>query len=398
MKSITTLIQNAYGGLSREVWLLSFTQFINRSGTMVIFFLSVYLKEELHMDLTRVGIAMAAFGLGSVVGVYAGGRLTDGVGAHRVMRWSLSLGAVLFVAVSFLESFVPLCIGLFLLSAVGDAFRPANMASMFFYSTPETYTRSVSLNRLAINLGFSFGPALGGLLAAVNYQYIFWADGITCLMAALIILLFIPKREKEKTNHETKGVKVQSPWQDKIYLLFLPLSVLYALTFFQFFSTMQLYYTEVEKFSELKIGALLGLNGLLIAAIEMIMIYKIEKRTTPYNFIALGAWLVVVSYLMLLAVSGWWWMVVLTIIMSFSEMFAMPFMMALMNGRSNADNKGRYASLYGMSWSAGQILCPLVATQTIANAGYNALWVILAALAMSVALGIKWLERKASRG
>ncbi len=398
MKSVRTLFRNAYGGLTREVWLLAFTQFINRSGTMVVFFLSVYLKDELHYNLTRVGIAMAMFGVGSVVGVFIGGKLTDKIGPHKVMRWSLLSGGVMFIVVSQLENFYLLSIGLFLLSAIGDAFRPANMASVFHYSTPATYTRSVSLNRLAINLGFSFGPALGGFLAAVNYKLIFIADGVTCIGAALLIIFFLKEKMLKQTEEDGLSASslASSPWRDKIYLLFLPLAVLYSMTFFQFFSTMQLYFKDIEHLTEWQIGCLLGMNGLIVAAIEMIMIYKIEKRTSMYNFIALGSALIVVTYLLLLGVSGWWWMVVLTVVMSFSEMFAMPFMNALMNARSSASNKGQYASLYGMSWSTGQILIPLLATQTILHFNYQVLWIILAVLALMVVVGIKWLEKKAA--
>jgi predicted MFS family arabinose efflux permease len=395
VKSLKILFKNAYGGLSKEVWLLALTQFINRSGTMVVFFLSVYLKEELHFSLTRVGIAMALFGAGSVLGVFIGGRLADKMGPYKVMRWSLLSGGFMFIIVSQLENFYALYAGLFLLSTIADIFRPANMAAVFHYSTPATYTRSVTLNRLAINLGFSLGPALGGFLAAISYKLIFIADGVTCISASLLIVFFLKEKiVKSKEDSASQSAQAQSPWKDKVYLLFLPLSVIYAMTFFQFFSTMQLYYKEVEHLTEWQIGGLLALNGLLVAAIEMIMIFKIEKKTSMYNFIAIGASLLVLSYVLLVFVSGWWWMIALTIIISFSEMFAMPFMNALMNARASAASKGQYASLYGMSWSAGQILIPLLATQTIQWLGYTALWVVLAILASMVVVGIKQLEKK----
>ncbi len=396
VKSLKTLFINAYGGLAKEVWLLALTQFINRSGTMVVFFLSVYLKEELLFSLTRVGIAMALFGAGSVLGVFIGGRLADRLGPYKVMRWSLLAGGVMFIVVSHLENFYALCIGLFLLSTIADIFRPANMAAVFHYSTPATYTRSVTLNRLAINLGFSLGPALGGFLAAISYKLIFIADGVTCILASMLIIFFLKEKiVKSKEDTTSKSAQIHSPWKDKLYLMFLPIAVIYAMTFFQFFSTMQLYYKEVEHLTEWQIGGLLALNGLLVAGIEMIMIYKIENMTSKYNFIALGAFLLVLSYLLLLFVSGWWWMVALTIIISFSEMFAMPFMNAFMNVRASAAAKGQYASLYGMSWSAGQILIPLIATQTIQWFSYNVLWVVLAIFALGVVVGIKQLEKRA---
>ena len=75
---------NAYKGISREVWLISAVQFINRVGSMVIFFLAVYLREQLSFSLEQVGVLMSIFGLGSLAGVYIGGKLVDRVGFYPV--------------------------------------------------------------------------------------------------------------------------------------------------------------------------------------------------------------------------------------------------------------------------------------------------------------------------
>jgi len=138
---------------------------------------------------------------------------------------------------------------------------------------------------------------------------------------------------------------------------------------------------------------LMGLNGLLVAVIEMIMIYKIENMTSKYNFIALGSVMLMSSYAALLFVHGYLWMAVLTIVISFSEMFAMPFMNTWVNGRSVDANKGRYMAMYGMAWSVAQILTPVIATQVITHGGYKSLWIVLGSFCLIVILGIRRLER-----
>jgi predicted MFS family arabinose efflux permease len=175
-------------------------------------------------------------------------------------------------------------------------------------------------------------------------------------------------------------------------MLFLPLVVFYAVAFLQFFTTMPLYYREVEELTKSQIGLLMGLNGLLVAVIEMVMIYKIENKTSNYNFIAIGAALLIATYAALLMVHGWWWMAVLTVVISFSEMLAMPFMNTWVNSRSVDSNKGRYMAFYGMAWSAAQILTPIIATQVISKGGYQVLWMVLAGFGMVVLIGIKRLE------
>lgn len=396
MKTLIDLYSKAYSGLTPKIWLLALTQLINRIGTMVIFFLSVYLHEDLLFDLDKTGILMASFGLGSICGVFAAGKIIDKVGFYPVMLWSLILGSFMFVIVSFLNDFVFLAIGLFLLSALGESFRPANMAAVAHFSTPESYTRSLSLNRLAVNLGFAIGPAAGGLLATYSYSYIFWADGITSLLASAIVVacfktdFVIPEKKPVLTD----SLRSNSAFKDKAFLLFLPVTFFYASAFFQFFSTMPLYYKEVEMLSESQIGGLMALNGLLVALFEMVMIYKLEKRWTIFNFIALGSAMLVASYISLIFLGGMAWLIVLTIIISFSEMFAMPFMTTYMNNRAISSNRGQYTSLYIMAWSAAQIATPVLCTQVIAGAGYKALWIVLAAFSFIVILLMKYLEKK----
>jgi predicted MFS family arabinose efflux permease len=59
--------------------------------------------------------------------------------------------------------------------------------SLATYSKPENRTRSLTLVRLAVNLGFA-GPALGGLIIMnMGYGGLFWVDGSSCIISILIL-------------------------------------------------------------------------------------------------------------------------------------------------------------------------------------------------------------------
>ena len=385
------LVKGAYSGLSTEVWLLSLVMLINRSGTMVIFFLSVYLTQELNFTLQQTGVMLACFGAGSFTGAFLGGRITDKLGYHPVMFWSLFTGGILFMLIPLIKTYLLLCIFFFILSSFSEAFRPANMTAVAFHSKPENYARSVSLNRLAINLGFSVGPAIGGILATISYHYIFIVNGITCISAAFIIY-FSLKNKRKSPPQKTLAV-LKSPYRDRTYLLFLVAAYFYALCFFQFFLTMPLYYKAMQ-LSETQIGYLMALNGVMVAAIEMIMVYNMEGKTSVYNFIALGALLLLIAYLSIPFLAGFAAFALLVVIISLSEMFAMPFMNTFMNNRSDDSNRGQYAALFSMSWSLSQTTLPVIATQTIADFGYQTLWFIMAFLSLITIVIIKIIGRK----
>ena len=168
-----------YKGFSQEVWLLALITFVNRAGAMVIPFLSLYLTKDLGFSLSQVGWIMSCFGFGSLLGVFLGGKLTDQIGYYKVMYSSLLLGGLVFIILQFFQSLIAVCIGFFILSLVADAFRPAIWVALSANSREENRTRSVTLIRLAINLGFSIGPALGGLIiAGIGYRGLFWVGWI----------------------------------------------------------------------------------------------------------------------------------------------------------------------------------------------------------------------------
>jgi len=220
---------NSFAGFRREVWILALVSLINRSGTMVIPFLSLYLTNDVNFSYAQVGWVMSAFGLGSLLGSYLGGKLTDLVGYYPTMVMSLLLSAVLFVVLQFVKSFEFFCLFIALLMTVADTFRPALFVSLKSYSKPENRTRSVTLIRLAINLGFSVGPAAGGfIIANMGYGGLFWIDGITCLLAGLMLLGLLSNKQSKADLNDSKlqSTGMRSPYADRHYMIFLGVVVL----------------------------------------------------------------------------------------------------------------------------------------------------------------------------
>lgn len=394
--TIPTLFKNSFGGLARAVWILAGVQFINRCGSMVLLFMTVYGTHHLHFSVQQVGVVMGLFGIGSLTGVYISGKLVDKLGYYAIMLWSLILSGLLLILLGQLHQFLAVCVGTFFVSACGEAFRPANMAAIGIYSSAETQTRSVSLNRLAINVGFTIGPAVGGFLASYNYELLFWVDGLTCLAAALSVKLFLKSRNSRETIKANLKVEstTENPYKDKVFIFFCLANVAYAIAFFQLIFILPLFYKDVQGLSEQHIGGLLAMNGIMVAAIEMVLIYKIEGRWTKLNFISLGAFILFVNYIFMPFFNSIFWLIIGMLLITFSEMFAMPFMSSFMMQRSNSSNRGQYSSLYSMSWSVAQIVSPLLASQIIAHFGYNYLWMLMAALCLAVTMAMRVMNQR----
>ncbi|MGV3538807.1 MAG: MFS transporter [Rufibacter sp.] len=399
MAQILSLYRNAFGGLSREAWLLAAVMFINRSGAMVIPFLSVYLTEALGFSLKEVGILLSLFGVGSMCGTFLGGWLTDKIGHFRVQFFSLILGGGWFFVMVQLQSFALFAGGIFLLSVLTESLRPANASSVSTYARPENVTRAFSLNRMAINLGFSIGPALGGLLATVSYQWLFMADGLTCITAGILFFFYFRHRQGYKpapkvAHTDADSPPSRSPYRDGLFVLFSVLCCCYAVGFFQFFSTMPLYWRQVYHLPELHIGALLAFNGLVVFTLEMIIVYLVGERYALWKMLVTGLLLLALAFLLLNVAQGFAVLLVSVLLMSLSEILAMPFMSTLTVQRSGSHNRGSYMALYSLAYSAAHILGPYLGTTTVANWGFSTLWWAGGALSVLTAVGFYVVVRK----
>jgi|TARA_B110000908_G_C10266577_1_gene464554 predicted MFS family arabinose efflux permease len=375
MKKLFTQYINTFRGLSREVWWLSLITLINRAGTMVIPFLSLYLTKSMNFTLSDVGWIMSFFGLGSVVGTWLGGKLTDKIGYYKVMLVSLIGTGILFVCLQFAVTFYQFCIGIFSVMLVADAFRPAMFVALSAYSKSENKTRSVTLIRLAINLGFSLGPAVGGLIIiSVGYQGLFWVDGVTCILAA-VLLLNVLHPKKAKILDEVKVENPISVYKDKAFWVFFVAMFIFGFVFLQYFSTVPLYYKDVRLLSEFQIGLLMGSSGLFIFIFEMPLIQWLDKpKNSKVKLIALGLFLLAMSYLVL-NISAWAGILLVGILlMSVGEMIAFPFSNSFAVDRAKKGNQGEYMALYSISFSLAHIFSHNSGMQMVAKYGFEFTW------------------------
>ncbi|MEQ6123035.1 MFS transporter [Pseudotenacibaculum sp. MALMAid0570] len=381
MKKLYFNYLETFKGLSTEVWWLSLITLINRAGTMVIPFMSLYLTKSLGFTVPDVGWIMTCFGVGSVLGSWLGGKLTDRIGYYKVMAVSLFLTGILFVALQYVTTFAGFCIGIFLVMLVADTFRPAMFVALSAYSKPENKTRSVTLIRLAINLGFTAGPAVGGLIiTSIGYHGLFWVDGITCLLAVLLLIQVLNPK-KARVFDEVKVENPVSVYKDKPFWIFFIAMFIFGFIFLQYFSTMPLYYRDVYHLTELEIGLLFGLNGFVIFALEMPLIKWLE--TVNYSKPALmlvGLFLTVLSFLVLIWSLPVGILVVGMLLMTIGEMIAFPFSNAFVIDRAKKGNQGEYMAFYSIAFSAAHIFGHNSGMQMVDKIGFDNTWSLITAL------------------
>lgn len=403
MKTLVRLYINSYRGLSPAAWLLALVMLINRTGSMVIPFLGIYMSSELGFSKTQIGLVLGCFGLGSVAGSWLGGWLTDKFGNFKVQAWSLILVIPLFLILPLFRSFESLAAMIFVLTLVADTFRPANSVSVARYAKPENITRAYSLNRMAVNLGFSIGPALGGFLATISYNWIFYGNAIAASIAAIVFIYFFRNKKAAKvqaiaTEVSEKTVHPPQPernaYSDGLFIVFNFFCFLFSMAFFQLITTLPLFYKDVYHLNASQIGLLLGFSGFVIVLFEMVLIHLIENRATVRQIMLVGTAISAVSYFMLNVDFGMGWLFLAMFVLSTGEMLTLPFTATISIQRAGKTNQGAYMGFNSLAFAAANIFSPYMGTYIAEHFGYQVLWTTTGSLLLIVSIAFYWVISK----
>jgi MFS family permease len=366
VSAVVQAYREAYGGLSMEVWYLSLALLINRCGSMVLAFLTLYLTTKLDFTIIQAGLIFSVYGLGSIAGAYLGGKLIRPIGAIRLQIVSLALSCPCFCIVPIFDSFLGVSLPIFLLSMFSESVRPANNVAIIQFTEPELQTRAFGLQRMALNLGLSIGPAVGGWLADYNFDWLFYVDGVTTLFAAgLMWMLFGFKRySKTRPEHEqgtdrTKGVG--SPLQDPVFLVFLALMMASMFVFFQFHATYPKYLEDHYQMSKPQIGLLYATNTILIVITEMLLV-NFVRRFRMLITVGVGGFMSCLGFAMLPCSTAIWFVVWSMIVITIGEMLMFPVATGFVARRSSGRDVGMYMSWYAMTFSFTAVIAPLGGT------------------------------------
>ena len=352
------------GGLPREVWLLFATNLINRAGMMVLPFLVVYLTRDRQFTLGQAGFALAVYGTAAIIAGPISGWLSDRIGALPIMRASLLMSGsvVLFFPLAHSRGAVYAATALW--AACAELFRPASLAAITHVVASQQRKPAYALNRLAINLGMSVGPALGGFLAAVSFRAMFLVDALTTIIAGLV-LTFAPwhaatgGRSADSDSLDRRDTR--SLLHDRRLLIFLSASFLVGIVFFQHESALPLYLVQYLSLSPAFYGALFTVNTLLIVALEV----PLNGATSHWpNAWALftGCMLFAIGFGSLAVVSSATGVLVTVVVWTFGEMMLFPAMSAHLGDIAPVQQRGAYMGAYSMSLSLALASGPWLGT------------------------------------
>ena len=397
------------GRFPRPVRLLLVGTLVNKLGTFIVPYLTLVLLRDFHMREGEAARLLFAFGFGSVVSILAGGVITDRFGRRRTLLVSLLGSGAVAVTMAFVSSsaaFVPLLI---LFGFIADLYRPAASAMIGDLLPSADRASGFAGLRMAVNLGWAAGTALGGLLADWDYRLLFLGDGLTTLAYGVLVYFVIPETRPASPvapaappppasgpARPAFGRGPTNPLRDGVFLAVTLTGLLFTLIFCSHLTVLPLTVTQSAGYPAVVFGLLAALNGLLVAFFEISITDRL-KRFRRLRLAALGCLLSALGFGMIGLVMHWGWFVLAAFVYTGGEILASPQQMAFIADWAPPEARGRYLSLYQATWSIAFAVNPLIALPLHAALGERAFWGLMPIVALPGVFVLLRLDRTADR-
>ncbi|MEW6194864.1 MAG: MFS transporter [Bacteroidota bacterium] len=368
--------------IPHSVWLLAFATLINRSGTMVLPFLALYMIKGMGVTVSEAGLVLTFYGAGALVTAPFVGKLSDKLGALRVMKLSLILTGIMLFVFPHIKNYQFILVYTLIWSIIGEAFRPANLSLISNETEPEQRKTAFALNRLAINLGMSIGPVVGGFLSQINFHLLFYIDGLTSVLAGIFLVFsnFEVKRtaylniDNGAAKEELKPAKNTGLLKDHRFLLFMITLIPVNMVFFQHIGPMPIFLVDDLGFQQSTFGVLMAVNTILIIFIE-VPLNNIMAHWDDRTASAIGALLCGIGFGAMAFADSFFAIVLTIVIWTFGEMIFFPATTSYTSTVSPADRRGEYMGYFQMTFSLALMVGPWLGTVVLDYTGSVVLWI-----------------------
>jgi len=371
---------NSYKGLRnipRSVWNLSFATLINRSGTMALPFLAIYMNKEIGVSTSASGMVLMVYGFGALITSPFVGKLSDKVGALTVMKVSLITTGLVIFLFSFITNYFLILLVTFFWSVISEAFRPANLSLISFETTVEERKTAFALNRLAINLGMSIGPVVGGFLTQVDYSLLFYVNGASSIISGVFLsFLKFDKTQNFSSGNDEINLEKKKHFNllnDKRFLFFMAALIPINLVYFQFLGGLPLYIVNELKYPEATYGILMSVNTIMIVLIEVPLNNAMANWDDRKSLI-LGSLLAAIGFGMMSFSGSLFWIVITIVIWTFGEMIFFPSSASYSTVISPEERRGEYMGYYQMVFSFAFMFGPWLGAVVLDKLNSTILW------------------------
>lgn len=375
------------GQYPAQFWLMFWGMLISTIGSSMVWpFLMTFVTGLLDVPLSTAASLMTINSIVALVSAFLAGPVIDRLGRKWMMVVSLLglSGAYLFYTQANSYAFVAALMamtGLF-----NPLYRVGADAMMADLIPPEQRPDGYALLRMANNLGIAVGPTIGGFVAVSSYNIAFIGAAVGMSTYAVLIAVFARETLARRATPDGTGAAAEapSPRRERLggYLTVLSdrpfLSFIIAFTLTQFCAALIWVLLAVHAKTnygvlENRYGTIAMTNALMVVFLQA-FVTRYTRRYPHLPVLAVGSLFYAVAVTSVAFGTGFWAFWASMVIMTTGELMLMPTSTTYTANLAPPDMRGRYMSIYSLTWGVAQGIAPLTGGLLADHFGPSAPW------------------------
>lgn len=373
-----TRLQTTWSKYPSQFWLLFWGQLLITFGASMIWpFLMIYVSEQLDLSLTAVSSLMTINAVMTLVTTFIGGPIIDRIGRKWVMVLSLAVTGLSFLLMVPANSLLAFALLMGLRGAFRPLFQVGADAMMADLIAPEQRPDAYAVLRMIKNVGVALGPAIGGFIATTSYNSAFYIAAACLIIYSLVMAVFARETLPQQSDLVYKDSGQFSGYseilKDKLFIYFALAFSLTQVCATLIWVLLGVYAKQNYQIPENQFGLIATTNAVMVVALQY-PVTQVTKRHETLRVMAIGTLLYAVGVGSVAFGSGFWGFWLSMIIMTFGELILIPTATTFTANLAPTDMRGRYMSIYNLTWGLAAGVGPLLGGVLNDALGPRAIW------------------------
>ena len=343
-------------------WILSATGF-----GILLPFIAIYFTDKFSLSITDIGYFFLMSSILRAIFQAYGGELSDTLGRKNIILFALFGRAffliLLFIFDLFFFNLIYMLIFLGLTYMFSAIFMPVTQAAIADLVPENKYLEAYSIIRIGGNLGWIFGPILGGWVYEFSKSFYFLFSAIFSILGGFIFLFSFSNSNQLILRNKEKSSYI-SIFKNRLFIFFCIISFFMMLTSSQLLSSLPYFLKNIKHIETSYLGYIFSINGITVILVQY-PILKIIQKINPFIGMFLGSLLYGLSYSLVGLLNNIWEFLIIIFLISVAETIVLPLVQSAIVNISSRTTYGRYMGFFGIISVTGWSVGPMIGTQII---------------------------------
>jgi MFS family permease len=371
--------------MPKSVWFLIIGMLVNTTGNSFLWPLNaIYMHDYLGKTLAMAGFILMLNSAAGVLGNLLGGFLFDRIGGYKSIMLGILLTVASLVGLTIWHGWPHYVWFLTVLGFSGGIVFPG-MFALAGAAWPEGGRKAFNAIYLAQNVGVAVGPALAGIVADYQFDYVFVVNLAMYILFFFIALITFKGIDSESIAlknvvSESKRITNKAPFY--ALLILSTSSVLCWLAYSQWSATISSY-TQDLGLGLKQYSLLWTINGLLIVVGQPLIAPLVRRWEHQIKRqLVFGITLIAASFGIIAFAEDFKMFAAAMVVLTFGEMFYTPALPTIANQLAPKGREGFYQGIINSAATAGRMIGPLFGGIMVDQFGMIALVSILVVIVL----------------